>query len=220
MNELRNDSNTSCTREEPDNSFQADEEHSSHENNLPFHEHTISTHMNSEEQKQIDRETMKQKEDFLPPMNNNLVQNRTMRDRDFGSEDYVDACDSSMIVDQKRDEHQSRGIVTMSATESVEIAEITEASSEDTDDNPEGSRVSSPTNSTTSEFFVTGKDSKEEIPLLPLPSKDVASMDPEIAAAEKRLWDKIDLALHEYSGEVMMIEKKRKREAKTHPVNI
>jgi hypothetical protein len=220
MNELKNGSNTSCTREEPDSSFQADEEYSSHENNLPFHEHTISIHINPEEQNQIDRDTMQQREDFLPPTTNNLVQDRTMRGRDFGSDDYVDACASSMIVDQKRDEHQSRGIVTMSSAESVEIAEITEASSEDTDDNPEGSRVSSPTNSTTSEFFVAGKDPKEEIPLLPLPSKDAASMDPEIAAAEKRLWDKIDLALHEYSGEVMMIEKKRKRAAKTHPENI
>ena len=53
--------------------------------------------------------------------------------------------------------------------------------------------------------------------LLPLPSKDSETMDPEIRAAEKRLWAKIDQALHEYSGEVMMIQRKKRRLAEANP---
>jgi hypothetical protein len=45
--------------------------------------------------------------------------------------------------------------------------------------------------------------------LLPLPSRDEASSDPEIAEAERELWDKIDAALEEYSHKVLMIEENR-----------
>ena len=68
-----------------------------------------------------------------------------------------------------------------------------------------------------SEQNAVGNVTTQTIPLLPLPSQDSESTDPEIAAAEKRLWDKIDLALHEYSGEVMMIRNKRRRLAEAHP---
>ena len=54
------------------------------------------------------------------------------------------------------------------------------------------------------------KDDTDTVPLLPFPSRDTESVDPEIAAAERRLWDKIDLALHEYSGEVINIEEKKR----------
>ncbi len=163
-----------------------------------------------EEQNQLDIIEMQQKEAFLPPRNTNLA-----RDRDF------------VTIESTRDEM-------------AEIAEITEASSEDTDDN---SRESISPNPDTTElveavsindalprseheescddippgYDAVGNDDTEPIPLLPLPSKDSESMDPEIAAAEKRLWDKIDLALHEYSGEVMMIQRKRRRLHEAHP---
>ena len=60
------------------------------------------------------------------------------------------------------------------------------------------------------------EDGTETAPLLPFPSRDTESIDPDIAAAERRLWDKIDLALDEYSGEVMMIEEKKKRSMEAH----
>jgi hypothetical protein len=46
-----------------------------------------------------------------------------------------------------------------------------------------------------------------DIPMLPLPSREVESLDPEIAKAEKRLWEKIDSALKEYSEQVIGITK-------------
>jgi hypothetical protein len=42
-------------------------------------------------------------------------------------------------------------------------------------------------------------------PLLPLPDRDEGSRDPDIARAERKLWNRIDAALHEYSQEVKMI---------------
>lgn len=46
--------------------------------------------------------------------------------------------------------------------------------------------------------------------LLPLPSRDEASSDPEIAKAERELWDKIDAALEEYSHKVLVIQESRR----------
>ena len=111
-----------------------------------------------------------------------------------------------------------------------EIAEITEASSEDTEDNnpheaelESRSRSPSPTTTTMVETFdneTTKKNmtmmtvaegvsqSSSMLPIsLPLPIQD--STDPDIAAAEKRLWAKIDRALKEYSTDVTMIENSR-----------
>jgi hypothetical protein len=45
--------------------------------------------------------------------------------------------------------------------------------------------------------------------LLPLPSRDELSSDPEIAAAETKLWHSIDAALAIYSKEVMKIRGSR-----------
>jgi hypothetical protein len=42
-------------------------------------------------------------------------------------------------------------------------------------------------------------------PLLPLPARDEESMDPDIARAERNLWNRIDGALQEYSREVTLI---------------
>jgi hypothetical protein len=52
------------------------------------------------------------------------------------------------------------------------------------------------------------------VPLLPIPSRDVQSMDPEVAEAERRLWEKIDNALQEYSEEVMTIMKSKQTGAR------
>ncbi|CAJ1930460.1 unnamed protein product [Cylindrotheca closterium] len=50
-------------------------------------------------------------------------------------------------------------------------------------------------------------------PVVALPSRERGqSNDPEIARAEKRLWKRIDDALHDYSEEVMKILQKRKRQ--------
>lgn len=139
----------------------------------------------------------------------------------------------------------SKAIVTMSAGEREEPAEISEASSEDTDESPD-SRSSSPDITVTGEnpLAVTGFVAEREVqgscfhdqiqvkdeyvhevvaakaltlplteaegtPILPFPSRDVESTDPDIARAESRLWDKIDLALQEYSAEVVIIMKSK-----------
>jgi hypothetical protein len=44
-----------------------------------------------------------------------------------------------------------------------------------------------------------------DMELLPLPDRDEESKDPAIAQAERRLWGRIDVALQDYSQEVMMI---------------
>lgn len=46
--------------------------------------------------------------------------------------------------------------------------------------------------------------------LLPLPSRDESSSDPEVAKAERELWDKIDAALEEYSNKVLLIQERRR----------
>jgi hypothetical protein len=138
--------------------------------------------------------------------------------------------------------------VTMSTTEREGPAEISEASSEDTDESPY-SRSSSPDLTIAGgdktlpvDGFVSERDVKgscyidqlsevndgdihgvvaamaqglplmetEGTPFLPFPSRDVESADPDIALAESRLWDKIDLALQEYSADVVMIMKSKK----------
>jgi len=47
--------------------------------------------------------------------------------------------------------------------------------------------------------------------LLPLPSRDETSSDPEIARVEQKLWERIDAALEEYSNEVLSIQESRRR---------
>ena len=102
-----------------------------------------------------------------------------------------------------------------------EIADISAASSEDVDENQLESRTPSPTNP---DEIETGKvytaDDVSNPPPLSLPSRDNESIDPDIAQAERRLWDRIDLALHEYSEEIMMIsEEKKKRMAGARPAH-
>ena len=184
--------------------------------------------MSRQEQNDVDIIEMQQKEAFLPPRNINIVRDGTTRDRDT----VPNECD------QKCGDHQSDLLLNTSGRgELAEIAEITEASSEDTDDNSRESISLLPIKSNTSEIAssmiiddilprperkdpcdnihlgndVVGEDVTGYVPLLPLPSKDSESKDSDIAAAEKRLWDKIDLALHEYSGEVVAIKKKKRR---------
>jgi hypothetical protein len=63
------------------------------------------------------------------------------------------------------------------------------------------------------------RSSPGEVPLLPIPSRDVQSMDPEVAEAERRLWEKIDNALKEYSEEVMAIMKSKQTGARVDVCN-
>ncbi len=165
--------------------------------------YTNPVNMNHQEQNELDIIEMRQKEAFIPPRDMNIVRDRPPRGREAVPNE----------VDQIHEDRQSEFL--SNATDiSEDIAVITEASSEDTDDK---SRESSFSPKTESSDFVDD-DITEGIPLLPLPSKDSETMDPEIKAAEKRLWAKIDQALHEYSGEVMMIQRKKRRLAKADPV--
>jgi hypothetical protein len=50
-------------------------------------------------------------------------------------------------------------------------------------------------------------------PLLPFPDRDEESMDPDIARAERKLWNGIDAVLQEYSREVMLIMRAKKPKA-------
>jgi len=52
--------------------------------------------------------------------------------------------------------------------------------------------------------------SSAAFPVLPLPDRDEPDSDPQIAAAEQRLWSEIDAALTRYSREVICIRKARK----------
>jgi len=158
--------------------------------------------------------TIEDKESICDPMkDHNDVE---MEDIGDSTNECLDVCDPTICVNLN---HQ------VNTSTRDEIAEITEASSEDTDDSLQESRLPPPTNSNPSENLtnITDESPRErngglqindvgkndEIELLPLPSKDVESMDPDIAAAEKRLWGKIDLALQEYSKEVMTIRKRK-----------
>ncbi|KAL3912151.1 MAG: hypothetical protein SGARI_001305 [Bacillariaceae sp.] len=66
-------------------------------------------------------------------------------------------------------------------------------------------------------FSTRTAEESDEAPLLPLPSRDSESLDPNIATAERHLWKKIDRALKEYSEEVMVIMK-AKESGKREPV--
>lgn len=48
-----------------------------------------------------------------------------------------------------------------------------------------------------------------ELEILPLPDREEASSDPDVARAERLLWSRIDSALQEYSEEVLRIRKSR-----------
>lgn len=191
-------------------------------------EYADSFRTDHEKQKQLEIIEMQQREAFLPPRNINLVREGTSRDRDV----------VTIECNKHHEKRQDTPLNTSTRDEMDEIAEITEASSEDTDDNSRESISPNPDNSELIEPVIAhdvlpaseqkeicsdfcnnanGSNNAQNIPLLPLPSQDMESADPEIAAAEKRLWDKIDLALHEYSGEVMMIRNKRRRLAEAHP---
>ena len=169
------------------------------------YDHSNPVNINHQEQNELDIIEMEQKEAFIPPRDMSIV-----RERPTGVREAV-----PNQVDQVREDHQSKFLSNTPDTKE-DIAEITEASSEDTDDK---SRESSFSPKPESSDFVDD-DIAESVPLLPLPSKDSETMDPEIKAAEKRLWAKIDQALHEYSGEVMMIQRKKRRLAEANPATM
>jgi len=56
------------------------------------------------------------------------------------------------------------------------------------------------------------KESKESLQLEEIPSRDEISNDPEVAAAQKELFNAFDNALRKYSDEILRIKAKRKRE--------
>ena len=180
-----------------------------------------------QEQNTIEKNAMEQKEAFSPPNNDSiLVRVESTGSMGIGATDCMDICDMSTSLDYGE---QSSSISMMTnnchltttamSTGMNEIAEISAASSEDVDENQLESRTPSPTNP---DEIETGKvytaDDVSNPPPLSLPSRDKESIDPDIAQAERRLWDRIDLALHEYSEEIMMIsEEKKKRMAGARP---
>jgi hypothetical protein len=173
-----------------------------------------------------------QREAFLPPKSN-LVRRESSGSN---SDDAMELCD--LTVSLNRGELPSLAhSAPATITSSSDVAEISEASSEDTEES--GSRTATPSPlplefvaSSHAEVMqgpgpVLVAQSRDEgmdehcdagrkmesaevhdtVPLLPLPSREAESLDPDIAQAEKRLWDKIDAALKEYSEEVMKIRK-------------
>lgn len=182
-----------------------------------------------QEQNTIEKNAMEQKEAFSPPNNDSiLVRVESTGNMGIGATDRMDICDMSMSLDYG-EQSSSMSMMTNNchlattsmSTERNEIAEISEASSEDVDENQLESRTPSPANPDeieTEKAYHTA-DNVSNPPLsLPLPSRDTESIDPDIAQAERRLWDRIDLALHEYSEEIMLItENKKKRMAGAHP---
>jgi hypothetical protein len=59
---------------------------------------------------------------------------------------------------------------------------------------------------------------REELdePMLPFPERDETSSDPEIAAAEQKLWDRIDVVLRDYSRDVVAIMEKKRQSKDTN----
>mmetsp|Transcript_583 Transcript_583/g.644 ORF Transcript_583/g.644 Transcript_583/m.644 type:complete len:671 (-) Transcript_583:884-2896(-) len=219
------------------------------ENLLVSEEPIVFGIVDRQEQNRIEKNSMKQKEAFSPPINNNnLVRLEGTGSEDIEVIDRMDICDLSMSLDYgERSSCISMTNNSHLTTKTLftgrgEIAEISEASSEDTDENQLESRTSSPTNTMVNGavtempkdglHFETAnsRDKRSYISdgrmgenrsdkthttdivsnhSFSLPSRDTESIDPEIAQAERRLWDKIDLALHEYSKEIMLISEKK-----------
>jgi hypothetical protein len=183
-----------------------------------------------------------QREAFLPPMSNLLRRESTGSNVD----DAMDLCDLSVSLDcgQQANVAQGSSAPTVLATQFA--AEISEASSEDTEESESRTATPSPLpiefvassmachaeqyhvlgpvlvaqsrdeSADTTSDVETQESTKDldDVPLLPLPSREVEALDPEIAQAEKRLWEKIDGALKEYSEEVMVITKARNLRAR------
>jgi len=223
-------------------------EHSSE--TLPVSEEPITFGIvDHQEQNIVEKNSMKQREAFSPPINNNnLIRLQGTGSKDIKVIDRMDICDMSMSLDYGERSscismtNNSHLTTKIMSTGRGEIAEISEASSEDTDENQLESRTSSPTN-TVVDGAVTempkdglnfetanSRDKSSHISdermgenqsgkahttdmvsthSFSLPSRDTESIDPEIAQAERRLWDKIDLALHEYSEQIMLISEKK-----------
>ncbi|KAG7346973.1 hypothetical protein IV203_006042 [Nitzschia inconspicua] len=170
-----------------------------------------------------------QREAFIPPKSN-------LGDRKSpgsNADDAVVLCDlggsggNDTNIDLIEDPH--------SHTSMQLVAEISEASSEDTEEHGCRSDTPSPlplefvapghanemntvgpvfVDQSSDELYLDDARNKspeihDNAPLLPLPSRQAESLDPDIAQAEKRLWDKIDAALKEYSEEVMIIRKSK-----------
>lgn len=199
----------------------------------------------------------RQREDFLPPVSNLSRSSSTASQR--SDVDAMELCDKSESLDygEQASALEITNVIAFSTTSALSTtmiiipdseregpAEITEASSEDTDESLD-SRSSSPdlmagSNVMAVDDFVAVNQTEGTVltdhlaldadyepyisaaqtptplyeeagatPLLPFPDRDMESVDPDIAQAERGLWDKIDLALQEYSEEVMMIMKSK-----------
>mmetsp|Transcript_63026 Transcript_63026/g.153507 ORF Transcript_63026/g.153507 Transcript_63026/m.153507 type:complete len:786 (+) Transcript_63026:249-2606(+) len=107
--------------------------------------------------------------------------------------------DDKLVIDSDRDsvttDASGPGNFILLDPGSLLHSEDTEATLECSDAEGETSAMSDP-----------HELESDEVPLLPIPSRDDTSADPKIAMAEKRLWDKIDEALREYSQEVTEIK--------------
>jgi hypothetical protein len=118
----------------------------------------------------------------------------------FGSVDIV--TDSSVEPSSTLDTSDSSSVVVekvggyAQANDTDNTMELVDASS------------SSPTDSLLLETESQGDEDSPDL-LLPLPSRDEASADPAIAAAEATLWAAIDAALETYSRQVIAIRKAR-----------
>lgn len=125
------------------------------------------------------------------PSNEMVVQDEAL-------EESMDVCETSMSLDMGDDDSldvsmdkQETGLLTQSPGSKDQLQETDAPPSEVIDDSERGTLT----------------------PMLPFPCRDEESSDPDIAAAEQRLWASIDDALDEYSREVLEIEERRKQDA-------
>eukprot|EP00535_Pseudo-nitzschia_heimii_P005357 CAMPEP_0197180464 /NCGR_PEP_ID=MMETSP1423-20130617/5067_1 /TAXON_ID=476441 /ORGANISM="Pseudo-nitzschia heimii, Strain UNC1101" /LENGTH=617 /DNA_ID=CAMNT_0042630547 /DNA_START=116 /DNA_END=1969 /DNA_ORIENTATION=- len=199
-----------------------------------------SSNMNCAEQDRIERET-KQKEAFSPPSNTKILKKNHVGNRDSDQGDYSRNCDLHVKREENQSagislvkplEISEIAEITEASSEDTDekpqgprattlsrstISDfVTPLIEEGVETRTMGSTLSrqlkeKPCINVRKDEATHSTGDKERVPLLPFPSKDMGSMDPEIEAAEKRLWDKIDLALKEYSGEVMNIERKKRQ---------
>lgn len=136
-----------------------------------------------------------------------------------GEETSMELCDMSVSMDLD----QSRIGLAVERTwlETPQATNIDSSSSGDTDDDkndlehePSLQPIQSATDAVC-ELRPKAVTPTENIETLPLPDRDTSSNDPEIAAAEQRLWSRIDEALQEYSCQVMTIVNSRRNASNT-----
>lgn len=208
---------------------------------VPKHSISIDSDRTEQNHFHSDTTKHKQASFMLMNTSINFVKDETVGRKDIGPRNFLDISSRTLSGDGNGGGHQPNGTSTVDkvATSEAEIVEASSEDTDDNRKekrksvhiNSTASELVAPKgvdgfksgvienilpryiletrfDNSRLNMNMDGTNDTENLPLHPLLVKDV---DLDIAAAEKRLWEKIDLALLEYSGEIMMIENKNRR---------